>query len=74
VISPFNARIATPLLPTARGLYAGGDIVLILLDAIATTRDDRPYRITMKEAKVVNAIAFLDTREFDEFWTRVSPA
>jgi hypothetical protein len=27
----------------------------------------------MKEAKVVSVIAFLDTREFDEFWTRVSP-
>jgi hypothetical protein len=27
----------------------------------------------MEDAKVVKAIAFLDTRVFDEFWTRVSP-
>jgi uncharacterized protein len=27
----------------------------------------------MKDAKVVSAIAFFDTREFDEFWNRVSP-
>ena len=80
VIGPFNARMATPLVPTVRGLYADGDMVIILFDASATTRDDRPYRNTytwyfqMKEAKVVKAIAFFDTREFDEFWTRVAPA
>jgi uncharacterized protein len=80
VIGPFNARMATPLVPTLRGLYADGDVVIILFDASATTRDDRPYRNTyswylqMKEGKVVKAIAFFDTREFDEFWTRVAPA
>lgn len=80
VIGPFNARMATPLVPTLRGIYADGDMVIILFDASATTRDDRPYRNTytwyfqMKEAKVVKAIAFFDTREFDEFWTRVAPA
>jgi uncharacterized protein len=80
VINPFNARMATPLIPTVRGLYADGDMVIILFDASATTRDGQPYRNTytwyfqMKEAKVVKAIAFFDTREFDEFWTRVAPA
>ena len=80
VIGPFNARMATPLVPAVRGLYADGDMVIILFDASATTRDDRPYRNTytwhfqMKDAKVVKAIAFFDTREFDEFWTRVAPA
>jgi len=28
----------------------------------------------MKDAKVVSAIAYFDTREYDEFWNRVSPA
>ena len=80
VINPFNARMATPLVPTIRGLYADGDMVIILFDASATTRDNRPYHNTytwyfqMKDAKVVKAIAFFDTREFDEFWTRVAPA
>ena len=79
VIQPFNARMATPLVPTVHGIYADGDMVIILFDAAATTRDGLPYRNTytwyfrMKDAKVVSAIAFFDTREFDEFWNRVSP-
>jgi ketosteroid isomerase-like protein len=79
VIRPFNARMATPLVPSVRGLYADGDTVIILFDAAATAKDGLPYRNTytwyfrMKDAQVVNVIAFFDTREFDEFWTRVAP-
>jgi uncharacterized protein len=78
VIHPFNARMSTPLVPTVRGIYADGDTVIILFDAAATTKDQLPYRNTytwyfrMKDAKVVSVIAFFDTREFDEFWNRVS--
>ena len=46
VIHPFNARMATPLVPTVRGLYGDGDMVIILFDAAATTRDRLPYRNT----------------------------
>jgi ketosteroid isomerase-like protein len=80
VINPFNARMSKPLVPTVRGLYADGDTVVILFDAEATVRDGKPYRNTytwyfqMKGAQVVKATAFFDTREFDEFWNRVSPA
>ena len=80
VINPFNARMSTPLVPTISGIYADGDTVIILFDAAATVRDGKPYRNTytwyfqMKDAKVVKAIAFFDTRDFDEFWNRVSPA
>jgi ketosteroid isomerase-like protein len=79
VIGPFNARMATPLVPTVHGIYADGDMVIILFEASATTKDNRPYHNTytwyfqMKEGKVVKAIAFFDTREFDEFWARVAP-
>jgi ketosteroid isomerase-like protein len=79
VIDPFNARMAKPLIPMVRGIYADGDMVIALFDAAATAKDGQPYRNTytwyfrMKEAKVVNVIAFFDTRDFDEFWTRVSP-
>lgn len=79
VITPFNKRMAKPLVPTVRGLYADGDMVVVLFDAEATTRDNKSYRNTytwyfqMKDGKVINAIAFFDTRDFDEFWTRVSP-
>jgi uncharacterized protein len=80
VINPFNARMATPLVPTIRGLYADGDMVIIFFDAEATVRDGRPYRNTytwyfqIKDARVVKAVAFFDNREFDEFWNRVSAA
>ena len=79
VIHPFNARMATPLVPAVRGIYGDGDMVIILFDATATAKDGVPYRNTytwyfrMNDKKVVSAIAFFDTREFDEFWNRVSP-
>jgi ketosteroid isomerase-like protein len=80
VIHPFNARLATPLVPEVRGIYADGDTVIILFDAHATARDGRPYCNTytwyfrMQRSRVVSATAFFVTREFDDFWTRVSPA
>jgi ketosteroid isomerase-like protein len=79
VIKPFNARMTKPLVPTVRGIYADGDTVIILFDAAATAKDGVPYRNTyswyfqMKDAEVIKAIAFFDTRDFDEFWTRVAP-
>ena len=79
VIHPFNARMATPLIPTVRGIYADGDMVISLFDASATTKDGQPYHNTytwyfrMKDRKAVSVIAFFDTRDFDEFWNRVSP-
>jgi len=79
VIGPFNARMAKPLVPTIRGLYSDGDMVIILFDAAATAKDGVPYHNTytwyfqIKAGQVIKAIAFFDTREFDEFWSRVSP-
>jgi len=79
VIHPFNARMATRLVPTVRGIYADGDTVIALFDAAATAKDGVPYRNTytwyfqMSGGNVVRALAFFDTRDFDEFWTRVKP-
>ena len=79
VIAPFNARMMKPLVPSVRGIFADADTVIILFDAVATAKDGLPYRNTytwyfqMREAKVIKAIAFFDTREFDEFWARVVP-
>jgi uncharacterized protein len=78
-IDPFNARMSKPLVPTVRGIFADGDMVIILFDAEATVSDGKSYRNTytwyfeMRDAKVVKAIAFFDNRDFDEFWNRVSP-
>ena len=79
VINPLNSRMSTALVPTVRGLYADGDPVIILFDAEATVRDGKRYHNTytwyfqIKDEQVVKAIAFFDSRDFDEFWNRVSP-
>jgi uncharacterized protein len=46
VIHPFNARMATPLKPAVRGIYADGDTVIMLFDASAMARDGVPYHNT----------------------------
>jgi uncharacterized protein len=80
VIHPFNARMRTPLVPLVRGIYGDGDAVIAFFDASATAIDGVAYHNTytwyfwMSEGKVTKAIAFFDTRDFDEFWHRVSPA
>jgi len=80
VIDPFNARLATPLVPSVRALYADGDTVIAYFDADATVRDGQPYHntytwyLTLKDGAIVDAIAFFDSVEFNAFWTRVAPA
>ncbi|MCW5890998.1 MAG: nuclear transport factor 2 family protein [bacterium] len=79
VIGPFNARVSVPLKPTVRGVWADGDMVIILFDGVATASDGQEYRNTytwyfrMREGRVVEATAFFDTRTFDDLWTRVTP-
>jgi uncharacterized protein len=46
VIDPFNARMSKPLVPTVRGIFADGDMVIILFHAEATVRDGKSYRNT----------------------------
>jgi len=80
VIDPFNARMRVPLRPSVRALYADGDWVIALFDAVATARDGKPYENTytwymrIADGVIVEVIAFFDTIEFTDFWTRVSPA
>lgn len=80
VVSPTSARLSTPIVPTVRGIWADGDMVIVLWDGEATARDGRAYRNTytwyfrMKDDQVIEAIAFLDMSKFTELWTRVSPS
>jgi ketosteroid isomerase-like protein len=80
VIGPFNARMSQPLVPTVRGIYADGDMVITFFDAEGVARDGEAYRNTytwyfqMRDKVVVKAVAFFDVREFDDFWARVTPA
>ena len=79
VIKPFNARLSKRLMPTVRGLYADGDMVIAFFDAEGTARDGKPYKNTytwylqMSDGRIVNVVAFFDTIEFTDFWTRITP-
>jgi ketosteroid isomerase-like protein len=79
VIGPFNARLSSRLVPTVRGIYADDDMVIALFDGEAVARDGRPYRNTytwylrMRDGRIVEAVAFFDTIEFTDFWTRLKP-
>ena len=80
VIRPFNARMRGPLRPEIRRIYTDGDTVIVLFDAKGMARDGKPYANTyawfldVRDGKVVNAVAFFDSLEFNEFWRRVTPA
>lgn len=79
VITPFNARLSSRLVPSVRGIYADGDMVVALFDGEATASDGKPYKNTyswymkMREGKIVEVVAFFDTIHFTDFWTRVKP-
>jgi ketosteroid isomerase-like protein len=79
VIKPFNARLSKRLMPTVRGLYTDGDMVIAFFDAEGTARDGKPYKNTytwylqMSDGRIVNVVAFFDTIEFTDFWTRITP-
>jgi ketosteroid isomerase-like protein len=79
VIKPFNARMSQRLIPSVRHIYVDGDTVIALFDAEGTARDGKPYRNTytwymrMEDGNIVEVIAFFDTIEFTDFWTRIKP-
>lgn len=80
VIRPFNARLTDPLKPTVRELRADGDMVIVLFDGVGMGKDGIAYRnsytwhMRLMDGRAVEVVAFFDTRLFDEFWGRVSPA
>jgi uncharacterized protein len=81
VINPFNARMSKRFAPTIiRGIYADGDMVIAFFDGAGTALDGKPYENTytwylrMKDGKIVDVVAFFDTIEFTDFWTRITPA
>jgi ketosteroid isomerase-like protein len=69
---------SSPLSKTYHGV-SSFMAVITFFDAAATAADGVPYRNTytwyffMRNGKVTKAIAFFDTREFDDFWQRVKP-
>jgi ketosteroid isomerase-like protein len=79
VIEPFGRRVSRPLIPSVRKIYADGDSVVALFDGESIATDGVPYRNTyawflrMRDDKIVDAVAFYDSVDFNEFWSRVAP-
>jgi ketosteroid isomerase-like protein len=80
VIAPFGARMSKRFVPTVRALYADGDMVIAFFDGKGTALDGKPYQNTytwymrLMDEKIIDVVAFFDTIEFTDFWTRVAPA
>jgi uncharacterized protein len=80
VIMPFGGRMSKRFVPSVRGLYADGDMVIAFFDGAGTALDGKPYENTytwymrMRDGVIVEAVAFFDTVEFNDFWARVKPA
>jgi ketosteroid isomerase-like protein len=80
VTIPFNNRLSTPLVPTVRGIYTDGDMVIVLWEGAAMARDGRSYENTyswylkMRDGKIISATSFEDSIAFDELWKRIRPA
>jgi uncharacterized protein len=79
VITPFAARMSKRFVPKVRALYADGDMVIAFFDGEGTAVDGKAYQNTytwylrMRDGKIFEAVAFFDTIEFTDFWTRVKP-
>ena len=56
-------------------IFADADMVIILFDATAFWKERFLTQKLIRELQIKKgkAIAFFDTRDFDELWTRVSP-
>ena len=80
VITPFNARMSKPLVPSIRSIYADGDTVIVLFDAQGMAADGKPYTntyswfLTLREGEIEKAVAFFDSIKFNDLWTRVPAA
>jgi ketosteroid isomerase-like protein len=78
VIAPLSARLSKQITPKVRALYADGDTVIALWDGTAVAKDGKPYNnntyswyMTLKNDRIVKAIAFFDTLELANIWERI---
>ena len=80
VITPFNARMRDRLVPQVHDVMVDGNQVVVRFDARAMARDGQPYTntyawfLTMRDGKVVEAIAYFDSIALDDLWQRVAPS
>jgi len=76
---PLRARLAGPLKPSVRRIWADGDDVLVYWDGTAPMRDGTEYRntylwiMTVQGGRVVAVTAFLDNAVFKEALSKPAP-
>lgn len=79
-VKPFAERMAGPLKPTVRDIWAQGNDVIIHWDGTGTAIDGQPYQnsyvwiFRMKNHQAAEVIAFLDLSRYNEMLNRVKPA
>lgn len=75
--APLARRLASPIKPVVRNIWADGDHVIVHWDGSATARDGEPYRnsylwvFRMQGGKVAEATAFLDLAAYDAVIRRI---
>lgn len=76
-VTPLTSRLAKPIVPKIRGVYADGDVVIALWDGTATAKDGKPYRntycwtMTLKNGRITHVVAFLDLMEYMDVLKRI---
>ncbi|HEY0177808.1 MAG TPA: nuclear transport factor 2 family protein [Pedobacter sp.] len=77
LIIPLNDRLSKKIVPAVRGIYADGDMVIVIWDGKATAKDGKPYNasycwnLQIRDGKIVKAYAFLDNAEFADLMNRL---
>ncbi len=81
VINPFNARLSGRLVPAVR--CTGCMPMATRLSRCSMpkeppgtanhTKNTYTWYLQMRDGRIVNVIAFFDTIEFTDFWTRITP-
>ena len=75
--APLTVRLATPIVPKVRNLYAEGDVVVAVWDGTATAKDGQPYRntynwvMTVQNGRITKALAFLDMAAYMDVINRI---
>lgn len=76
-VRPLTARLASPVRPVSKTVWADGEHVIIRWHGETTAADGRPYTNTyawilrMEDGKVVEVNAFLDLARYEDVFRRI---
>ncbi|WP_375419412.1 nuclear transport factor 2 family protein [uncultured Hymenobacter sp.] len=76
-VTPLSVRLAGPIVPKVRNVYADGDVVVAIWDGAATAKDGQPYRntyswaMTLKNGRITHVTAFLDLIPYLDVFKRL---